>query len=212
MKNKDEIVMCPLCESGEFTPFSDGVHSFRHGKKKHEVKGLQYARCSNCETTGYLPGQRKFNAELISKYQAKIPEYISPSDVLAVRERYSLTQKEASKIFKGGPNGFSKWERGIAFPSGPTAMLIKVALSSIEAMRELAKIADVDIPIVDSKFAAKEVVHQPVDQPSVLNVIVQCTHAEYVDDYVERNDVGFDSEKIGIWTAENQPTNISSLN
>lgn len=194
MKNNFPSVVCPMCGEGTFESFDDGVFSFRHGNKSYSVPEQNYAKCSACETSGYLPGQRKKNSELISDFQKLIPDYVSPSDVLAVRERYSLTQKQAAQIFKGGPNGFSKWERGVTFPSGPTAMLIKVALSSSDAMRALAKVACVSFPIVDNFEALIPPVALEVVSKSEL-LIIQCTHSEYNDDV----DIDDESEKIEKW-------------
>lgn len=145
MKIKFTSEKCPACESGEWQPKSDEKYVFRLGRKMHQVTGLHYAICNECGTRGYLPGQRKANRALINKYQQTLLGYVSPSDVLAVREKYLLTQKQANEIFGGGSQGFSKWERGITNPAGPTARLIKVALKYPEVMRDLAKEAGITI-------------------------------------------------------------------
>jgi HTH-type transcriptional regulator/antitoxin MqsA len=196
-------MMCPICEIGELKSISDGVFTFRHGKKSYNVPGQHHAECSECGTSAYLPNQRKINSELIAEFQAGLVDYVSPSDVLAVRERYSLTQKQASQIFKGGINGFSKWERGVAFPSGATAMLIKVALASPDAMKELAKIAGVDFPIVEAMSEVLDL-SQHISSVKSEYLVVKCTHSEYSDDFVERTDIGYDNEKIGMWEMKRQ--------
>lgn len=162
MKKIFESVKCPACESGEWQPKSDGVHSFRHSRKEYQVGGLHYAVCNNCGLRGFLPGQRKANRELIQKYQNTLVGYISPSDVLLVREKYLLTQKQANKIFGGGSQGFSKWERGIASPAGPTARLIKLALKHPDVMRALAEDSGVKLaePIVPKTVSHVFVVKQ----------------------------------------------------
>lgn len=136
---------CPVCEIGRWEPKSDEVYAFRYGRKEHRLTGLHYALCNKCGTRGYLPGQRQENQKLVHQYQAKLVGYISPSDVLALREKYLLTQKQAQKIFGGGSQSFSKWERGITSPAGPTARLIKLALRYPEVMRDLARDAGVRI-------------------------------------------------------------------
>lgn len=197
--------MCPICDSGEFEPHDDGTHNFRHGRKTYIVKGLQYALCTACGTSGYLPGQRKANSKLIKEFQASLVDYISPSDVLSVREKYSLTQKQASQLFKGGVNGFSKWERGVAFPSAGTAMLMKVALASNEAMQTLVEIANVDFE-VDSSTVEHDL-GKASEKISPL-VITQCTHAEYRDDFVD-NDIESDIDTK--WNALTQSSTSTKL-
>lgn len=215
MRKNFSAVICPICDEGQFEPFDDDVFTFRHGGKQYSVPHLNYAKCNVCGTSGYLPGQRKLNSELISEFQAELVDYISPSEVLAVRERYSLTQRQASQIFRGGENGFSKWERGVVSPSGPTAMLIKVALRSAEAMRNLAKIARVDFPIIDNANQ-QEGIHLVSDASEKPphprdKVIIVCTHMEYSDE----SDIDEENEKITPWKSEKTTTrtlDFSSLN
>ena len=55
-------------------------------------------------------------------------EYAANMRALAkdMRRKTRLTQKEASQLLTGSPNSFSKYERGEALPSWPTALLMKL--------------------------------------------------------------------------------------
>jgi HTH-type transcriptional regulator / antitoxin MqsA len=55
-------------------------------------------------------------------------EYATQMQTLAkdMRRKTKLTQKEASQLLTGSPNSFSKYERGEALPSWPTALLMKL--------------------------------------------------------------------------------------
>jgi HTH-type transcriptional regulator/antitoxin MqsA len=145
VKMKTPSVSCPLCGVGHWVAYNDGEFKFRHGRKDYIVKEQEYAICDHCNTKGFLPGQRNANRASISAFQSFLPEYISPSDVLAVREKYCLTQADATKIFGGGKLGFSKWERGTATPSGTTARLLKLALNFPQAMKYLCEQANVSL-------------------------------------------------------------------
>jgi HTH-type transcriptional regulator / antitoxin MqsA len=136
---------CPVCGDGTWKPYCDGTHEFRHGRRSHFVGGQHYALCDKCGTMGYLPGQRDANRLLMREYQNALPGYISPSDVLALREKYLLTQEQAGLIFGGGKQGFSKWECGKASPAGPTARLIRLALKLPDAMSALAAEAGIQL-------------------------------------------------------------------
>lgn len=199
--NHTNHVICPLCSEGEFREYGDGNFTFSHGKKKYVVEGQLYARCSVCKVEGFLPGQRALNEISIANFQKDIPDYVSPSDVLAVRERYALTQNQASQIFKGGVNGFSKWERGITYPSGATAMLIKAALASAEAMQTFAEIARVGFSVVDQKPLAAPA---SVNEESMKPLVFTATHVEYYDDArVVGCDNETDNEDRTSWTTLN---------
>jgi len=43
-----------------------------------------------------------------------------------VRQSAGLTQRDASLLLTGSPNSFSKYERGVAQPSWPTFVLLKL--------------------------------------------------------------------------------------
>jgi HTH-type transcriptional regulator/antitoxin MqsA len=55
-------------------------------------------------------------------------EYAAHMRTLAkdMRRKTKLTQNEASQLLTGSPNSFSKYERGEALPSWPTALLMKL--------------------------------------------------------------------------------------
>jgi len=191
--------ICPICDYGEFRPHNDGVFNFRHGRKTYSVQNQQYALCTECETSGYLPGQRRENSNSIKKFQASLVDYISPSDVLSVREKYNLTQKQASQLLKGGVNGFSKWERGVSFPNAGIVMLLKVALESSDAMQTLARVANVDFAV---EIPKGEAISEADDSKTAPLVVIQCTHNEYRDEVVD-NDIESDSETK--WNLLNPP-------
>jgi len=54
--------------------------------------------------------------------------YLKQTKALAKKVRAStgLTQKDASLLLTGSPNSFSKYERGVAQPSWPTYVLLKL--------------------------------------------------------------------------------------
>jgi len=55
-------------------------------------------------------------------------EYLQRTQALAksIRASTGLTQRDASLLLTGSPNSFSKYERGVAQPSWPTYLLMKL--------------------------------------------------------------------------------------
>lgn len=134
-----------MCQKGQWVPHLDGKYKFSHGRKNYVVENQAYALCNECGTSGFLPGQRDSNRHKIREFQSSLLDYISPSDVLAVREKYCLKQSDAMKIFGGGKQGFSKWERGTAVPTGSTARMLKLVLEVPQAMKYFADQASVEL-------------------------------------------------------------------
>lgn len=126
-------------------PAHDLQFKFRYGQHKHIVEGLSHAICDRCGTSGYLPGQLAENNNRIKAFQKALVKIMGPSDILELRAKYSLSQAQAAKIFGGGANAFSKWERGEVIPNESTAKLLKLALESEAAMESLAKDAGVKL-------------------------------------------------------------------
>jgi len=199
--------VCPICGEGTWQPHSDGTYVFRHGRKEHKVPGQHYALCDKCGLRGYLPGQREENSRLVKAYQDSQVGYISPSDVLAVREKYQLTQTQANLIFGGGTQGFSKWERGVTSPAGPTARLIKLALRYPEVMRELGKEAGIELASAMPKEDVRvRVVHVVVDEQSRDNLfpIGLCVKPDYLSEADDTN--------ITAWPNQNPSKKRAYLN
>lgn len=134
---------CPICGEGQWVDHGDGTHTFRHKNKAHNVTGMHYAVCEHCGTRGFLKGQIAANKKRIAEYEDSLRDYISPSNILRIRERYDLSQKDAAKLFQCGPTQFSKWERGIVAPTGATAVLLRLALQDTEVVRKLASEAGI---------------------------------------------------------------------
>lgn len=130
---------CPVCGSNSLTELNDHVYKFKHGRKLHIVDGLSHSRCQECGVSMFLPEQMKLNNLKVKEYQSKLSDYISPEQVLTLRETYNLTQAQANTVFGGGPTAFSKYERGESSPSAGAARQMLAALRDPEYMRTLCQ-------------------------------------------------------------------------
>ena len=147
MTKKFQQEQCPVCEAGIMTPHDNGTYKFHYQRQAHTVTGIHYAKCDVCEASGYLSGQLTYNKKVIEAFQKNLVSIISPTQILTLREKYSLTQLTASKIFGGGVNAFSRWERGVIVPAEPTAKLMLLALDDAQVLLNLAKISNVEIDL-----------------------------------------------------------------
>ena len=76
---------------------------------------------------------------LEAAFQEMRAEYAVQMRALAkeLRRKTKLTQKEASQLLTGSPNSFSKYERGEALPSWPTALLMKLIVSDPKLLEKI---------------------------------------------------------------------------
>ncbi len=108
---------------------------FRGRKAKIEAEGLYCPAC----------GEVIMNRDQANRYQAKIKafkasvitETIEPEFIISVRKKLDLTQKEASVIFGGGVNAFSRYEKGLSQPHPSTIKLLRVLDLHPELLKEI---------------------------------------------------------------------------
>lgn len=150
---KNAVNTCPICGSDALVEKSDHAYSFSHGRKKHTIDGLKRSLCSDCGVSLFLPSQLKSNNARVREFQSALVDFISPAQVLELREKYMITQADANKIFGGGPTAFSKYERGLASPNAGIARQMLRALKDGTFMASLAAPHGIDINSSESGCA-----------------------------------------------------------
>lgn len=103
--------VCPVCELGllHAETYSD---EFQHNGKASLVTGLERYRCDRCASDPVLTDQIRRNQLRICDQKRRSDGYLTGAEIKAIRERLRLSQSQAATLFGGGPNAFSKYERG----------------------------------------------------------------------------------------------------
>ncbi len=83
--------------------------------------------CDFCEE-GVLNGEDIAKTEKeFDRFKTKVDDLLSPKEIRHIRKDIlKLTQEEAGKIFGGGKNGFSRYERGQVKPLLAISNLLKI--------------------------------------------------------------------------------------
>ncbi len=108
--NKMKKMHCPFC----------GDKSYCHQTKPMELRYKSIPITVNqpgfwCEKCGegVIGGDdRKATQKELQTLRAKIDGLLTPDKIKQIREKLKLTQSTAAKIFGGGVNAFSRYERG----------------------------------------------------------------------------------------------------
>lgn len=121
-----QMLICPECEEGELVA---GVRDleFSYSGRPLRVSALECYRCQSCGTETVKPDQIRRNETRIADAKRNLDQLLSGEEIRRVREALGLSQPEAAKIFGGGANGFSKYERGQTVQSVPMDRLLRVA-------------------------------------------------------------------------------------
>jgi HTH-type transcriptional regulator / antitoxin MqsA len=103
--------ICTECDVGQLIPtiYAD---DFQHGSKVLHVENLECFLCDHCGADPIYADQIRRNQLKVADAKRSADSLWTSVDIISFRERYGLTQADASLLFGGGANAFSKYERG----------------------------------------------------------------------------------------------------
>lgn len=137
---------CPHCVSGTMQEllYEKAVQA---GRRKVSVAGLKRFACDNCAGELVSRAQMRENNSLIA--QATDRESVGLVDAAmlkGMREKFDLTQKDASFLFGAGESSFAKWESGQSAMSTPAALLVHCAVNVPGVVEHLASVRGFKLP------------------------------------------------------------------
>ena len=95
-----------------------------------------YYLCNTCGSELANGKQIDHNAKLMTIFCKKVDGLLSGVEVRAIRERLGLSEEEASRVFKGGPTPFSKFENDDEIQSAETDRLLRQAAEDPDAFMQ----------------------------------------------------------------------------
>ena len=120
------------------------------GNLRHAVKDVRYEykgyanivpkvagwHCPRCHEVEFDAGEGKRFAAAIKRIAAEI-DAKEAADLARIRKKLKLTQQEAARITGGGPNAFSRYERGKVRPLPAVTNLFRLLDLHPELLNEL---------------------------------------------------------------------------
>jgi HTH-type transcriptional regulator/antitoxin MqsA len=92
--------------------------------------------CPRCNEVEFNSGEGRRFAEAIKRIAAEIDSE-EAAELVRIRKKLKLTQLEAGRITGGGPNAFSRYERGKARPLPAVTNLFRLLDRHPELLNEL---------------------------------------------------------------------------
>ena len=137
MVTKQMTRRCPACGGMMRRKVMNETVSFQDHSLSYEQPGW---RCEACDE-GVLEGpDNAFHDAALHEVMARAKgSPISPLTIRAAREAVGLSQREAGRVFGGGPTAFYKYETAKAVPSEGMANLLRLALERPELFRKPAR-------------------------------------------------------------------------
>jgi HTH-type transcriptional regulator/antitoxin MqsA len=135
--NKNKVEHCPFC----------GKESYYHQTKpmilRYKSISITVKQpgfwCDECRE-GVIGGDdRKATQKELQTLRAQIDGLLTPDKIKQIREELKLTQLNASDIFGGGVNAFSRYERGETPIPRPLSQLLFLLKNHPNLLSEISK-------------------------------------------------------------------------
>jgi HTH-type transcriptional regulator/antitoxin MqsA len=116
---------CHACNKGSLIKKNKKqIYTYKGKSIELEQPGLW---CDSCDE-GILSGSDIAKTEkAFEKFKSKVDGILLPNEIRHIRKNIlKITQEEAGRLFGGGKNGFSRYERGEIKPLPAISILLKM--------------------------------------------------------------------------------------
>lgn len=120
---KKEI--CPVCGIGHLISTVESVEfEYKTIKKALNTK---YSICDECGSEIATADDAKFNKRSVTAFHKQVDGLLTGKELKEIRKELGITQQQASTIFGGGPNSFTKYEHDDVIQSVAMDRFIRTA-------------------------------------------------------------------------------------
>jgi len=128
---------CKICKSEDVSDYIEGEEITYKGSTLQV--SIAYSLCNNCDREFISKPQILQNESALRAAKKDYDGLLSSEEIIRARRTLSLTQEQAARVFGGGRNAFSKYERGEVSQSVAMDKLIRICLNHREVFHELAR-------------------------------------------------------------------------
>ena len=132
-----EMTNCKLCKSEDVSDYVEAEEISYKGSTLQV--SIAYSLCNNCDREFISKPQILQNEAALRAAKKDYDGLLSSEEIIRARRTLSLTQEQAARVFGGGRNAFSKYERGEVSQSVAMDKLIRICLNHREVFHELAR-------------------------------------------------------------------------
>jgi len=126
---------CPFCGEKTYSHYAKNVEiTYKNKTVKINQPGTW---CSTCNEGLISPADRKATQKELQAFKASVDGLLSPDEVRRIRKKLKLTQRQASGLFGGGVNAFSRYEKGEIPIYRATSQALKLLDNHPSQLKEL---------------------------------------------------------------------------
>ena len=119
---------CAVCGEGCVTNQVDQVETDYKGTKGQVP--MHYKCCAACGSDFASADESRLNKRAVLAFRKSVEGLLSGAEIHALRQRYCINQKQAARLFGGGPVAFSKYENDDVAHSESMDKLLRLVLQS----------------------------------------------------------------------------------
>lgn len=132
MKN---MTVCPLCKEGKLSVRyvdTEVEHQGKHGTVKVQVWDCDVCGSELAGATDLLANKRSVLA-----FKKQVEGHLPGVEIRNIRKHFGISQRDAAKLFGGGPVAFSKYENDDISHSDAMDTLLRLVKRNEDVFREL---------------------------------------------------------------------------
>ena len=129
--------LCLVCGEGHVTKHIDQIQSVYKGTTGSVP--MHYKTCNACGSDFATAEESRLNKRAVLAFRKSVDGLLSGLEIAALRERYCISQKQAAKLFGGGPVAFSKYENDDVAHSEAMDKLLRLVLESDQVFEMLVQ-------------------------------------------------------------------------
>ena len=133
---------CKKCNSTNVTQASE-VELNTYKKTEYSVD-IEYSTCNACNREFLTKAQIIANEIRVRESKKQIDGLLTAEEIKNIRSSLKLSQSDASLVFGGGQNAFSKYERSEVTQSQAMDKLLRLAASSRYVYKKLVTLSDME--------------------------------------------------------------------
>lgn len=127
-----EKAFCPECNEWVEYNIKSGIIKDYKGKEVNVEEKIAY--CNTCRNELFVEEIEEENLKRLYDEYRKVAGIVSPEDIIKLRKKYGLSQRELGNILGWGKMTVNRYERG-ALPDKSHSDLIKLLLENDEVLR-----------------------------------------------------------------------------
>ncbi len=135
--------VCNKCSSADVAQASEAELNTYKGKE-YSID-IEYSTCNSCHREFLSKTQIIANESKVREAKKQIDGLLSSEAIKAIRKSLNLSQTDASIVFGGGQNAFSKYERSEVTQSQAMDKLLRIASSDRYIFGKLLGLSNLEI-------------------------------------------------------------------